>query len=186
MSTVAWVILVIVIIAVAVAAFMAIQARRSKRLRSRFGPEYDHLVHERGSARKAEAELERRVDRVERFQLRRLNPEECDRFASEWRTAQERFVDDPRGAVAEADQLVQKAMKACGYPVGADFDARIADLSVDHPVVVETYRAGHVIAVRDFSTPVSTEDLRTAMKHYRTLFEDLLGRRVSEVEEVRR
>jgi hypothetical protein len=95
-------------------------------------------------------------------------------------------VDEPRGAVAETGRLVHAAMQARGYPIGDDFDRRAADLSVNYPAVVEHYRAAYTIAVRDSREPVSTEDLRTALKHYRALFEDLLERRVSETSEVRR
>lgn len=185
MTTVAWVILIIAIVVIA-GVLVAWKRERSKQLRSRFGPEYDHLVQEKGSATRAEKELEYRAKRVEKFNIRPLSPEECDRFANQWRVAQEHFVDDPRRAVAEADDLVHGAMKARGYPIGGDFEDRAADISVDHANVVEHYRAAHDIAVRDSHNPVSTEDLRTAMKHYRVLFEDLLDRRVSQFEEVKR
>jgi len=186
MTTAAWAILIVAIAAIAFGSLMAWKVRRTQTLRSRFGPEYDRLVQERGSASLAEKELEHREKRVEKFKIRPLTHEECDRFTLEWRAAQERFVDDPRGAVAEADALVQQAMKARGYPTGGDFDMRVADLSVDHPDVVQNYRTGHAIALRDAREPVSTEDLRTAMKHYRALFEELVERRVSEFAEVRK
>jgi len=170
----------IAITAIAFAVVIAFKAR-TKKLRSQFGPEYDRLVRERGSALTAERELEHRAKRVEKFQIRPLSRDECDQFARDWRATQERFVDDPRGALAEADSLVHNAMKSQGYPIGGEFDERVADLSVDHPRVVEHYRAGHEIAVRDTRNRASTEDLRVAMTHYRALFEDLLGRHVDEV-----
>src|SRR5262249_41572384 len=122
MTTVTWVILAIAIIAIVIAALMTWKVQRSKHLRSKFGPEYDRLVHERGSSTRAEKELDYRAKRVEKFHIRPLSHEESDRFAAEWRTAQEHFVDDPRGAVVEADELVHRAMKAEGYPIGGDFE----------------------------------------------------------------
>lgn len=186
MTTVTWVILVIAIIAVAVAVFMAWKVQRTKKLRSRFGPEYDRLVQERGSTLRAEKELDYRARRVEKFHIHALSDEQRDRFAADWQKAQQRFVDDPRGAVSEADELVHQCMKARGYPIGGDFEERVADISVDHPQVVEHYRAAHAIAVRDSQGQASTEELRVAMKHYRALFEDLLERSISEYQEVRR
>jgi len=185
MTSTAVIILVVVLVAVALAVFMLFQAR-SKKLRSRFGPEYDRVVKQRGSTLTAERELEHRAKRVENFRIHPLNEADRERFARDWRVTQEKFVDDPRGALAEADRLVHAAMKARGYPVAGEFDERAADLSVDHPRVVDHYRAGHDIAVRDERAPVSTEDLRLAMKHYRALFEDLLGKHVSEMTGARR
>jgi hypothetical protein len=180
MTTQTSVILIVVIIAIAMAALILLR-RRTKKLRSKFGPEYQRVVYERGSTFKAERELEQRAKRVENLQIRHLNNAEAERFAQEWRTTQEKFVDDPRGAVADADLLVQETMKARGYPTGGEFDAQAADLSVDHPFVISNYRAAHDIAVRDQRTPASTEDLRLAMRHYRALFEDLLDRKVEEI-----
>jgi hypothetical protein len=185
MTTATWVILIIAIIAIACAVVIGFRLR-SKKLKSRFGPEYDRLVHERGSTMTAERELEHREKRVNNFQIRTLSSDECDQFARDWRQTQERFVDDPRAALSDADNLVHRVMKSRGYPIGGEFDQRAADLSVDHPRVVEHYRAGHEIAVRDAQKAASTEDLRIAMQHYRALFEDLLGRHVGEVAGVKR
>jgi hypothetical protein len=185
MSTATWVVLIIAVAAIAVAAWMYLRTKQTQRLKSQFGPEYDRLVEERGNAQRAEDELARREKRVEKFRIRHLTREECDRFADAWRIEQERFVDDPRAAVSRADQLVGEAMKARGYPVG-DFEQRAADLSVEHPRVVEHYRAAHEVALVDSRGQASTEDLRRAMKHYRSLFEDLLDRHVTPHEEVRR
>lgn len=186
MSTTAWVLLLVVIACIAVAGYMAWKIRRSEKMRSQFGPEYEHLIEERGSRSKAEKELEHRAKRVERLHIRTLSPEESNRYATEWRAAQHRFVDDPRGAVAEGRELLHKVMQARGYPIAGDFEERAADLSVNHATLVEHYRAGYHIAERDARELVSTEELREAMKHYRELFEDLLDRRVSEYQEVRR
>ncbi len=185
MTSTAWVFLIIAVIAILLAVFFALKAR-TKKLRSRFGPEYDRTVREQGSTLKAERELEQREKRIQNLHIRPLSAEESDRFAAEWRAVQEKFVDDPRGAVAEADRLVHRTMQARGYPIAAEFAERAADLSVGHAVVVENYRVAHDIAGRDGRNAASTEDLRLAMKHYRALFEDLLGRHVEQFTEVRR
>ncbi len=141
------------------------------RIRQRFGPEYGRAVDESGNTRKAEAVLGDRVKRVERLQIRPLSPDEHARFASEWKTVQARFVDDPPGAVGAADRLVGQLMGTRGYPMG-EFDQRAADVSVDHPLVVEHYREAHGIVTRPGK--LSTEDLRAALVHYRALFDELL------------
>jgi FtsZ-interacting cell division protein ZipA len=185
-TTTALVLLIIAVAAIVLAGLMAWKLRRSQKIRSRFGPEYERTVQQRGSAAKAERELEHRARRVEKFRIRSLTPDESDQFAARWRSAQARFVDDPRGAVAEASELLHGVMRARGYPAGGDFEEQASDLSVNYPRLVEHYRIAHTIATRDAHDPVSTEDLRAAMNHYRTLFEDLLERRVSELNEVRR
>jgi hypothetical protein len=183
MSTTVVIILVAVIVIAAVAFMMYQQKERRRRLQSSFGPEYDRVVTTSGDPRQAEATLERRQKRVEQYHLRPLRPEECDRFSKEWRDAQTRFVDDPRGAVADADRLVSAAMTARGYRL-PDIETRIEDLSVEHPKEVESFRAAHDIAKRDAAGQASTEDLRKAMQHYRSVFESLIESRVTE--EVRR
>lgn len=166
----------IVIIAVAIVivfALFAIRKRRSRQLRERFGPEYDRVVRKEGDVRKAEGVLELRARRREKLQLRPLSPADKASFANRWNEVQAQFVDDPRGAVTVADGLVGEAMQARGYPL-SDFEQRAADLSVDYPDVIENYRAGHDIALRHSRGQASTEDLRRAMVHYRTLFQQLL------------
>lgn len=171
----------LVVIAVVV---LLIEQRRKTALRQRFGTEYDHAVRERGSEREAQAALEAREKRVAQFNIRRLSPPERDRYAEHWRTVQSRFVDDPKRAVIEADETVASLMAARGYPM-SNFEQRAADLSVDHPHVVQNYRAAHEIAVRHRQGQASTEDLRQAMIYYRSLFEDLLaGRKLGGVREV--
>ncbi len=166
----------IVAIAIAVAAWVYMERERARRLRGRFGPEYDRAIQERGP-REGVSELERRQRRVESFHIRELATDERARFADEWRVQQARFVDDPQVAVREADRLCGEVMRARGYPV-SDFEQRAADLSVEHPRVVEHYRAAHLIETKRARGEASTEDLREAMVHYRALFEDLLGGRV--------
>jgi hypothetical protein len=130
-------------------------------------------VHEHGSERRAEAQLADREKRVEKLRIRDLDPTERERFSGQWRSLQSRFVDDPKGAVTEADELVSSLMQTRGYP-GADFDQRVADISVDHARVVANYRSAHEITLRVGKGDGSTEDLRTAMIHYRSLFEELV------------
>jgi len=161
-------------------AWLLLDRRRSLRLRSRFGPEYERTVRESGDRRRAENELERREKRVERLHVHPLSMRDRDRFVAEWRADQARFVDDPAGAVTEADRLVQEVMKLRGYPV-ADFDQRVEDISVDHPHLVENYRAARDLAERHRRGQASTEDLRKALVYYRGLFDELL-----EVQEVSR
>jgi hypothetical protein len=184
MNTLTIVLIVVAVCAVVFAVIMYLQRQRTRRLRGKFGPEYDRISAERGS-RTAEAELLKREQRVHRYHIRELSSEERDQFAQSWRATQSHFVDDPRMAVSEADELVTRVMNTRGYPM-RDFDQRAEDLTVDHPEVVQNYRAAHAIAGRDKQNPVSTEDLRRAMVHYRALFEDLLGQPVVEHAEVQR
>jgi hypothetical protein len=179
MSTVSIALIIVAVLAVVFGLFMYIQRERTKRLRSKFGPEYDRVVDRYGNQRKAEEDLANRQRRVEKFHIRELNPADADRFANAWQAEQARFVDSPREAIANADRLVNELMKTRGYPMG-DFEQRAADISVDHPVVLENYRAAHAIALRDSQGTASTEDLRQGMVHYRALFEELLDRRVRE------
>jgi FtsZ-interacting cell division protein ZipA len=170
------VIVAIIVIALVVAALLLTRQRRSQQLQQGFGPEYDRTVEERGGDRRAaEAELQERRERREKFEVRDLEPGDRDRYAERWRTAQRRFVDEPGPAVGEADALVMEVMRDRGYPVADEFEQRAADVSVDHPQVVEHYRAAHGISTRATAGEASTEDLRQAMVHFRALFVDLLG-----------
>src|ERR1019366_3643817 len=161
------------VIVVAIALYMRKRKNTTAELRNRFGPEYDRAVKQHGSERKAEAKLTDRETRVERLKIRDLDPTERERFMGQWQSVQSRFVDYPKGAVTEADELVSSLMQTRGYPV-TDFDQRAADISVDHPRVVDNYRSAHEIALRLRKGEASTEDLRTAMIHYRSLFEELV------------
>lgn len=167
--------LIALIVMLAVVAWLYMRNRRNATadMRKKFGPEYERAVLTHGSERKAEAQLSDREKRVEKLNIRDLDPTEHERFSKQWQAVQSRFVDSPKGAVAEADDLVSSAMKARGYPV-SDFDQRAADISVDHPRVVENYRSAHEIALRVGKDTATTEDLRTAMIHYRSLFEELV------------
>jgi len=166
------IIVVALIVVIAIAYFYS-RKRRSLRLRERFGPEYERVVRQEGDPRKAEGVLEFRQKRREKFKIRPLSAADRSSFTVRWNEVQARFVDDPRGAVTVADSLVTDVMQARGYPIG-EFDQRAADLSVDYPVIVDNYRAGHDIALRHGAGKASTEDLRQAMVHYRALFQELL------------
>lgn len=165
--------IIIIAIVVAIAAFASRNAK-SKRLQQRFGPEYDRTVRTAGDRTAAERELAAREARVRRFHIEELPAGARERYTEEWRTVQTRFVDQPREALVQADTLVQNVMRDRGYPM-SDFDQQAADISADHPQVVENYRVAHDIASRSETGETTTEDLRQAMVHYRTLFNDLLG-----------
>lgn len=183
MSTTTVILLVVVIVALAVAAWALLQRQKTLKLRGKYGPEYDRLAEQQHSARSAESILEQREKRVSSFRIRPLREEERARFAAEWRSVQERFVDDPRSAVSQADRLINEALKARGYPM-SEFDQQAADLSVQYPHVVENYRKAHEIALDDQRGSASTEQLRKAMQYYRSLFEDVLEMKITNVEHV--
>jgi hypothetical protein len=173
-NPIAWIVLLVVaVVIVGAVAWYLGQRRRSQRLQERFGPEYERTVESTGKRSDAEAELEARQERVEALDIRPLSPEDRDRFRERWRVVQATFVDDPASAVADADKLIGEVMRARGYPVG-DFEQRAADVSVDHPHVVDHYRTAHQIALRQRTGEADTEQLRQAMVHYRALFADLL------------
>lgn len=169
-----WVLIAVaVVVAIAVVCWQAISRRRTERLRQQFGPEYQRTLRDADSRRDAEAELQSREERRQQLSIRALSPAARQRYLESWRNVQAQFVDDPRGAVATADTLIQSVMAERGYPV-EDFDQRAADVSVDHPEVVANYREGHRLAQASADGGDSTEDLRQAMRHYRALFEELL------------
>jgi hypothetical protein len=167
------IVVVIAIVAVVVAIWLVGQRQRRSRLRDRFGAEYHREVERQGNLSKAEATLAAREKRVARLHIKPLMADDAARFSQQWRAIQTRFVDDPRGAVTEADKVVGEVMLARGYPIG-DFEQQVADISVDHPDVVMNYRAARDIADEHARGRASTEDLRQAMVHYRALFRDLL------------
>jgi hypothetical protein len=165
--------ILVVLVLLALLAFFAGRQRRSRKLQDTFGPEYERTVEETGDRKAAEAELVERTERRAGFDIVPLEPEARTRYLEAWRHTQARFVDEPAEATREADRLITSVMRDRGYPVD-DFDQRAADLSVDHPQVVDDYRAAHAIAVRNDRSEASTEDLRQALVHYRSLFEELL------------
>jgi hypothetical protein len=156
-----------------VLALVAGRQRRSRRLRERFGPEYDRTVAEAGDRKEAESRLEERTTRRERLDIVPLDPADRVRYVEAWRLTQARFVDEPAEATREADRLITAVMRDRGYPID-DFEQRAADVSVDHPQVVDDYRAAQAIASANERSEASTEDLRQALVHYRSLFEELL------------
>jgi len=162
-----------VIVAIAMAVWLFTKNRRTKELRSKFGPEYNRMARSEGDAARAEQLLQERQKRVKKLDITPLTDRQRHDFADKWEHAQARFVDDPAAAVADADVLVKEVMNIRGYPV-ADFEQRVADVSVDHPAVVQNYRLAHGIAVRHEREDVGIEKLREAMIHYRALFADLL------------
>jgi hypothetical protein len=173
-----WVIVTLVVIAVlalaAIAAYWYMEKqRRSEELQRRFGPEYEREVDARGRS-KAERELSTRAERVEKLRIRELDPQERQRYGEQWRSVQAHFVDEPAGAIGDADRLCREVMEKRGYPVG-DFEQQAADISVDHPEVVSNYRQAHAIAEQHEREGATTEQLRQAMVHYRALFSELLG-----------
>jgi hypothetical protein len=173
-----WILGIVAVLALlALAAWLRSRKKQSYRLAQRFGPEYGYAVDELGSRTKAEAELKTRESRVERLNIVALEPADAARFSQAWSDLQGRFVDNPKGVVIQADQLVRELMGKRGYPV-ADFERRAADISVDHSAVVDHYRAAQAIALRDTRGEADTEELRKAVVHYRALFDELLEVRV--------
>jgi hypothetical protein len=167
-----WIIVAAAAFIILALAFVARRAARTRtaELRERFGPEYDRAVTEFGSQRRAERDLTARTRRIVRIHVKDLTDADRSRFMTTWSRLQEQFVDDPSAAAAGANELIKQVMRARGYPID-DFDQRAADLSVDHPAVVQHYRAARALAHGD----KTTEDLRQAVVHYRALFADLLG-----------
>jgi len=165
----------VAVVLVAAIVWLAYQGHRTtKRLKDRFGPEYDAAVRQTGSKSKAEKELLRRERRMQNFEIVPLSPADAARFSNAWTRLQGSFVDDPKGVLIEADRLVRELLGKRGYPV-ADFELRAADISVDHPVVAHNYRAAQRIVSLDQRGEATTEDMRKAVVHFRALFEELLG-----------
>jgi hypothetical protein len=169
-----WILIVIAaVLFIGAAVWLMTSRKRSARLQEQFGPEYNRVTSTAESKREAEAELARRAERRETIDVRPLAEQSRARYVEEWKAVQAEFVDEPDRAVARADSLLQKVMGERGYPV-EKFDQRAADLSVDHPKVVENYREGHRLATQSQGNGSDTEDLRQAMRHYRALFEELV------------
>jgi len=171
-----WVLIAIgVVVIVAVIVWQGVSRRRTGKLQQQFGPEYDRTVETADSRREAETELQQREERRRELEIRPLPRDARDRYVAGWQSVQAQFVDEPATAVARADELIQSVMAERGYPV-EDFEQRAADVSVDHPQVVENYREGHRLAQSSVDGSGSTEDLRQAMRHYRALFDDLVDK----------
>jgi FtsZ-interacting cell division protein ZipA len=165
--------ILIVLALLVVLAIFAGRQRRSRKLRDQFGPEYDRTVAEAGDRKEAESRLQERTERRQQLDIVPLDPAERDRYVEAWKQTQARFVDEPAEATREADRLITAVMRQRGYPI-EDFEQRAADISVDHPQVVDDYRAAQAIAAANERSEASTEDLRQALVHYRSLFEELL------------
>jgi cytoskeletal protein RodZ len=165
-------ILVAVVIVVLLAVLLA-QRRRTQRLQQQFGPEYQRTVARAGDQRTAESDLAAREQRRRELDIVALEPAAQARYLEAWRATQGKFVDDPAAATREADVLVARVMRDRGYPVD-DFDQQAADVSVDHPQVAENYRAAHAVFQANEQGLASTDDLRQAFVHYRSLFAQLL------------
>jgi hypothetical protein len=167
------VVLVLVILAVILVPVFA-RRKRSERLQDQFGPEYDHTVQALGDEKKAQTELEERQKHVEALDIRPLSDAERHRYLADWAAVQSKFVDEPREAAVDADRLIMEVMQLRGYPV-SDFEERAADISVNYPALVSNYRAAREIAIKNERREATTEELRQAMIHYRSLFEELLA-----------
>ena len=165
---------IVVIAAIAiVVARSATSRKRTERLKERFGPEYERTLGETGEQRVAEDELAAREQRRDKLNIVALSPQAREKYAASWRALQTAFIDNPSSAVGDADRLVIEVMRERGYPID-DFDQRAADISVDHPAVVDNYRAAHRISLSQQQGNVDTEEERQAFVHYRALFEKLL------------
>lgn len=162
-------------------AMALMRVQRTKRLKERFGPEYERAVHEIGDKRQAENELDSRLVHVNTLKIRPLTAEEVNGFTLDWQKTQTEFVDEPLTALQKADRLIRDVMKTRGYPV-EDFEQRAADISVDYPELVTDYRGLHLIAVKEQDEEVSTEEMRQAMVHGRALFENLIRQEEAEAE----
>ena len=177
-NTTMWILVAVLatVVILAVVAWVVVQQkRRTEKLRAQFGPEYARELDRVHDRRKVEGKLEDRLKRVEHLPIRPLTSADRARFVDSWRIVQAQFVDNPSAAIAEADRLLADVMSTRGYPTDSDFEQRAADISVDHPVVVENYRTAHSIAVQHSQGRASTEELRQAMIHYRSLFGELVS-----------
>jgi hypothetical protein len=171
-----WILIAVIVVIAAVAivgAYSANSRKKTERLKQQFGPEYERTVGETGEQRAAEKELAARERKRDKLDIVPLSPQAREKYADRWRTVQTTFVDNPSSAVDDADRLVTQVMRERGYPID-DFDQRAADISVDHPTVVENYRAAHSVSLSQQDGDVGTEKQRQAFVHYRALFEKLL------------
>jgi uncharacterized protein YifE (UPF0438 family) len=168
------IVIIVVVVIIALLAVIVVRRRRSEGLQTRFGAEYPRTVARAGDRRAAESQLAEREQRHRQLDIVELEPAARAHYLVAWRAAQGRFVDDPATAIREADTLVTKVLRDRGYPV-EDFEQQADDISVEHPDVAENYRAAHALALANDQGLASTEDLRQAFVHYRSLFAELLG-----------
>ena len=174
-NTTQLVLVAVIFLVIGVVIAMAVmRAQRTRRLKERFGPEYERAINEMGDKRQAEDELDARLAHVNTLKIRALTAEEVNRYALDWQKTQTEFVDEPLTALQKADRLIREVMKTRGYPV-EDFEQRAADISVDYPELVTDYRGLHLIAIKEKDEEVSTEEMRQAMVHGRALFENLIS-----------
>ena len=174
-NTTQLVLVAVIFLVIGVVIAMAVmRAQRTRRLKERFGPEYERAMNEMGDKRQAEDELDARLAHVNTLKIRALTAEEVNRYALDWQKTQTEFVDEPLTALQKADRLIREVMKTRGYPV-EDFEQRAADISVDYPELVTDYRGLHLIAIKEKDEEVSTEEMRQAMVHGRALFENLIS-----------
>ena len=174
MDTWIWALIAVAVIVIAVVLWLALTKRRTTALRGQFGPEYDRTVQQTDSRREAEADLSARRERREQLDIRPLTTAAQERYSSQWQQVQSQFVDQPAVSLGQAGELVLQVMRERGYPMD-DFEQRAADISVDHPEMVEHYRAGQAVSKGAASGDATTEDMRQGLVHYRALFEELLG-----------
>jgi hypothetical protein len=173
MDALLWIVIGVAAVAIVIIGVLAWSRARRRRLRDTFGSEYDRALESAPTRKEAEAELEERRKRREELEIRSLTTEAAERYGHEWQGLQVRFVDDPVGSTRDADRLVQQVMSDRGYPM-EDFESRADLISVDHPTVVENYRKAHATYLAYDRGDASTEDLRQAMVHYRSLFDELV------------
>jgi hypothetical protein len=171
-----WVIALIIafVVVAAIVAWYAWDRSRSSRLKERFGPEYNWAITETGNRRLAESELAQREIRARRIREQRLSPSDQERFLAQWKLCQAQFVDDPAGAVSRADQLLAEIMRTRGYSTD-NIHERMLDIAAAYPHHSAEYRQAGRILERHNRSEASTDELRTAFLHYRTIFDDLLG-----------
>jgi hypothetical protein len=171
-----YIIIIVVVVLVVLGVILALvfsPKKRSQQFQNKFGPEYDRVVKNAGSEKKAQAELNQRQKHVDTMNIRPLSVSERERYQAEWTAIQAKFVDQPGQATVEADHLIMEVMKVRAYPV-SDFDQRAADVSVNYPTLVSNYRAAREIAIKNEQHSANTEELRQALIYYRSLFDELL------------
>lgn len=172
------VILIVVFFGIVLGIGAYIRRSKQKKFRAKYGEEYDLAMEKTGSAKKAQTELRERKKHYNLLNIRPLTDVERGRYRSEWTDVQSSFVDEPGKAIGAADRLIIEVMQKRDYPL-SDFAQRAADVSIKYPELVKNYRAAREIAMRNTDQKASTEELRQAMIHYHSLFEELVGTEAS-------